>query len=301
MGGRTVGSTMRYPRMIVGVVLLTCAALRADEGWKPLFNGKDFTGWTRWLGKPHASAEIAGEPRDAEGKYAQPLGLERDPLGVFTVVTTDGQPAIHITGQVFGALTTKMEYGNYHLRLQMKWGEKKWAPREKPETPRDSGLLYHVHSPMNYSGRTWPRSAELQIQEHDIGDLYALGIQITVAARKLAETPKLLYGYDPKAEPVVFLEQKPIGNRCVKAPDNEKPNGEWNTVELVCVGDESLHIVNGKVVMRLTHAERIDGEKPSALTKGAIQLQSEGAELFFRNVELRPITAIPAEFAGEAR
>jgi hypothetical protein len=32
------------------------------------------------------------------------------------------------------------------------------------------------------------------------------------------------------------------------------------------------------------------------LTKGRIQIQSEAAEIFWRNVEVRPITEIPAKF-----
>ena len=270
-------------------------ALAAEPAWQPLFNGRDLAGWTTWLGKPHASADLPGEPRDAEGKYTQALGTGRDPLRVFTVTTIDGQPAIHLSGQVFGGLITTGEYSNYHLRLQFKWGEKKWAPRD--QAVRDSGLLYHVHSDMDFNKRVWPRSPELQIQERDVGDLYAIGCRMTVPARRLDPT-KRLFQYEPVAGvPTDFLEQPPIGNRCIKDPDNEKPAGEWNTVELICLGDESIHIVNGKVVMRLAKATRLDGANPAPLTAGKILLQSEGAEIYFRNVELRAITAVPAEFA----
>jgi hypothetical protein len=86
----------------------------------------------------------------------------------------DGHPAIRISGEVFGELRTKESFSNYHLRLQFKWGEKKWPPRDAAATPRDSGLLYHVHSAPVEGGRLWARSIELQIQEHDVGDLYAL-------------------------------------------------------------------------------------------------------------------------------
>ena len=32
------------------------------------------------------------------------------------------------------------------------------------------------------------------------------------------------------------------------------------------------------------------------LTKGKIQIQSEGAEVFYRNIAVRPITTIPEEY-----
>ena len=285
---------MRYPKLTLGLALLTCAALHADD-WKPLWNGTDFSGWERWLAKLHASVTVPGEPKDEKGNYTQVLGPEHDPLNVFTVVNVDGKPAIHISGQIFGGITTKDEFSNYHLRLQFKWGTQKWPPRDKSETPRDSGLLYHVHSAMNFNGKTWPRSPEFQIQERDVGDLYAIGCQMTVLARR-PDPAKRLFIYDSKGTPTDFIEQLPIGNRCIKEPDNEKPSGEWNTLDLVCLGDESIHIVNGKVVMRLTKAARLDGPTPAPLTKGRILLQSEGAEVFYREIELRPITAVPAEF-----
>ena len=81
-----------------------------------------------------------------------------------------------------------------------------------------------------------------------------------------------------------------------KQPDNEKPTGVWNTVELVTFGADAIHIVNGKVVMRLHDAVRIDGDVPTPVTSGHVLLQSEGAEVFYRDIQIRPITAIPAEF-----
>jgi len=164
---------------------------------------------------------------------------------------------------------------------------------------RDSGLLYHMHREWNLNGKTWPRSPELQIQEHDCGDLYAIGCQMTVVARRL-DPAKRQFQYDPvNGVPTDFIEQLPIGNRCSKGEDHEKPNGEWNAIELICLGDESIHIVNVVVVMRLTKATRLDGPARATLTAGKILLQSEGAELFYRNIELRLITAIPAEFAAK--
>lgn len=297
LGSYKLVPLMITPKLIIGRVMLALFALgslsAAETNWQPLFNGRDLSGWSTWLGKPHASADIPGEPKDEKGNYTQLLGVDRDPLGVFKVVTVDGQPALSISGQVFGGMQTKEEFSNYHLRLQFKWGEKKWAPRD--QAVRDSGLLYHVHSAFNFNNRTWPRSPELQIQEHDVGDLYSIGSVITVNARRL-DPAKRLFQYDPQGTPTEFLEQPPIGNRCIKYPDAEKPTGEWNTVELICVGDESIHIVNGTVVMRLKKARRIDGAQPEPLTRGKVLLQSEGAEIYYRGVELRPITAVPAEY-----
>lgn len=291
---------MRYPLLLASALLLTLAPLAAADSWQSLWNGRDFAGWTTWIGKPHATTTLADEPRDAQGNYSRAIGANRDPLGVFTVAMTDGQPAIRISGQVFGELRTMESFSNYHLRLQFKWGEKKWPPRDKPATPRDSGLLYHVHAEPGAEGRVWARSTELQIQERDVGDLYAIGSFIFVRSKLRAgtgnATTKAVYDYDPRGAWNGFAQVPGQDGRCVKQPDAEKPTGEWNTVELVCFGEDSIHIVNGKVVMRLHRTLRIDTPTPQPVTSGPLILQSEGAEIFYRNVELRAITAVPAEF-----
>jgi hypothetical protein len=49
--------------------------------------------------------------------------------------------------------------------------------------------------------------------------------------------------------------------------------------------------------MRLHRTLRIDTPTPQPVTAGPLILQSEGAEIFYRGIELRPITAVPAEWA----
>ena len=291
---------MHVSRLLLVGLLLGVVGIRAEPGWTPLWNGTDFDGWTTWMQQPAPSSDVPGLKRDADGKYTEPIGSGRDPLKVFTIVRdVDGRPAIRISGEVFGELRSKRTFKDYHLKLQFKWGSKKWPPREKPETPRDSGLLYHVHAPPGEGGRTWARSIELQIQEHDVGDLYAVGSAIAVRAKRRAGTQPPLYDYDPTGEWTFFSQSQGSSGRCIKQPDNEKPTGEWNTVELIAFRDDSIHIVNGKVVMRLHGPVRIDADLPTPVTSGPIILQSEGAEVFYRDIQVRPITVIPAEFAAK--
>jgi 3-keto-disaccharide hydrolase len=291
---------MHFPRLLLVGVLLGAIGVHADNGWTPLWNGGDLDGWTTWMQRPAPGSEVPGLKRDADGKYLEPIGSGRDPLKVFTVVSNvDGRSAIRISGEVFGELRTKGSFKDYHLTLQFKWGERKWPPRDKPETPRDSGLLYHVHAAPGVGGRTWARSIELQIQEHDVGDLYAIGSAIAVRAKARAGTMPMMYDYDPTGEWTFFSQSQGAAGRCIKQPDNEKPTGEWNTVELIAFGEDAIHIVNGKVVMRLRGPVRIDGDAPASVTSGPIILQSEGAEVFYRDIRIRPITAVPAEFAAK--
>jgi hypothetical protein len=62
--------------------------------------------------------------------------------------------------------------------------------------------------------------------------------------------------------------------------DVEKPPGEWNRQEVICDGSTITTILNGIVVNKGTN---------SSHTEGKIQIQSEGAEILIRRIELRPL------------
>src|SRR5256885_11553046 len=96
-------------------VLLGAVAIHGQSGFTPLWNGKDLDGWTTWMRQPEASSDVPGLKRDANGKYAEPIGSGRDPLKVFTVQRdVDGRPAIRISGEVFGELRSRDSFKDYH-------------------------------------------------------------------------------------------------------------------------------------------------------------------------------------------
>jgi len=74
----------------------------------------------------------------------------------------------------------------------------------------------------------------------------------------------------------------------------EKPLGDWNSVDLYCFGQTAIHVVNGKVVMVNTDCSKFENNQYIPLTKGRIQLQSEGGEFYIRKIELESIKEIPS-------
>lgn len=283
---------LRFLVVFIAGCWLGMAASARDNRWQPLFNGKDLTGWdTEMMCLPDPAWDVPGLKRGTNGVYLEALGKNRDPLHVFTVTNLDGQPAIRVSGQGFGVVMTTATFTNIHLRLQVRWGDLKWS--KKIGKPFDTGLLYFCHSEAGLADKTWPRSFEFQICQNEFGDLYALASQITVSARRDGK----LWRYDPAGTNTLFLQKRPVGNHCAHLVDAEKPKGEWNTLDLITFNGDSIHVVNGQVVMRLYHAQRLDGATPAPITSGKISLQTEGAECFFRNVEVQPIEEIPAEFA----
>jgi hypothetical protein len=232
---------------------------------KPIFafNGKDLTGFYTYL---------------REHRYD-------DPARVFTV--HDGM--IDISGEEFGGLTTREEFHDYHLIAEWKWGERTWAPRK--QKARDSGILLHCVGPDGAAGGNWMQSQECQIIEGGCGDFIMVPGKekpsLTCEARR-ADDGQLYYekgsapvtrdsarfnwwGRDPEWKDILGFRGK---------RDVERPAGEWNRMEVICDGDTITNIVNGYVVNAGTK---------SSLTKGKIIFQSEGAEILFRKIEIRPL------------
>jgi len=82
----------------------------------------------------------------------------------------------------------------------------------------------------------------------------------------------------------------------VKAFENEDLTG-WNTVDVLCLRGTCLHAVNGKVNLVLTNPRQpAPGGGTMPLLRGRLQIQSEGAEVFYRNIKVRPITTFPEEY-----
>jgi hypothetical protein len=279
--------------LFASLIYISACSTEKKEAFTPLFNGKDFTNWETYIGIPEPSVSVGGIPKDTLGHYTEPIGLNRDPLHVFSIVTEDGKPAVRVSGEVYGALATVKEYENYHFRMQVKWGKRKWPPRE--DKLRNSGLLYHGTGVYGAGLGVWKNSHECQIMETMFGDSYRMG-NTYCSIRAVKPEGGDRYVYTPGGPVIEFGEGKAGGKICSKSIMNEKPAGEWNTVEIICFKDTAIHIINGKVNMIITnsHLEK-DGEI-IPLTKGNIQLQSEGAEVFFRNMEIRSIDKIPRKY-----
>ncbi len=271
--------------------LLLCHTMLAQEQeWKSLLD-KELSNWDVFIGVPHYTVKGIDAIEKGDGKKGKPLGLNNDPLKVFYAEDIDGETILRVSGEIFGGLTSKKVYSNYHLKFDFKWGELKWEPRLN--AVRDNGLLYHCIGAHGAFWNVWMQSQEMQIQEKDMGDYFGLaGAVNTITATK---TESGFYKYDPKAKPIKLGDGE--GNkmyRCIREVNYEKAHGEWNTLELVCFNGKSYHIVNGHVVMILNNAEKRTENGYAPVKSGKIQFQSEAAEAYYRRIQIKELTEIPA-------
>jgi hypothetical protein len=259
--------------MGAAAVLAGAPVVRAAAQPIRLFNGKNLDGWYCYT---------------PQAKYENP--------GIFTVV--DGM--LRISGgsgdtAYYGGLITKQAFSNYKLTFDYKWGEPTYGRRK--DKARDSGVLLHAVGP-NGPG-PWMTSYEFQVIEGGTGDLLVVPCNggmgdegklvnlelsaeiVTHGKAKIwhAGGEKTLfrggrvdwYGRDPDWKDTVGFRGR---------EDVESKFGDWTHCEAICRGDTLEYRVNGKLVNKAFGL---------SVTRGKLLFQTEGAEIWYRDIVLAPL------------
>ena len=185
-----------------------------------LFNGKDFSGWTK---------VITAEPGSCPDK---------------TWTVADG--VIRCTGKPFGYLMTQQSYADFKLHVEYRWYES--------AEQMNSGVFVLKTGPDTFF---LPKAIEAQLKKDNAGDF----VLLSQATLNGLENPK-----NKRVEK--------------KGATSEKPQGEWNSVDVVVKGNTVTVTVNGV----------LQNEGKDAYTDaGQICLQSEGGPIEFRNVTVEPL------------
>ena len=154
---------------------------------------------------------------------------------------------IKCTGKPLGYLRTEKDYRDYKLTVE--WRFVKVAPNAD-----NTGVLVHLQLP----DKLWPAGVQVQGRHGNQGDLFLMG------------------GAESK-------EQKGMDANTAlpkRGPSNEKPVGEWDTVETICSGNSVKAYVNGKLMNETTGC---------TISSGKIGIQSEGGEIEVRKVFVEPV------------
>jgi len=268
--------------------------------WTPLLD-TELSHWQGYLSYRHQEGYNGNIPKDENGNELAAIGLLDDPqqYGVFTTLATpskqESSPVLRVSGEIYGGLTTKQSYRNYHFTLKFKWGTEVFNPRKK--LLKDSGILYHAIGEHGQEyWRSWMVSQEFQIMQGHLGDYWSQGNSAIDIRAFLPEY--VMNAVADETQPFRTVGAKQSINGFVLRKENfEKPAGAWNKLELICFEGKSLHIVNGEVVMVLQHSRTVDKNGVATpLLAGKIQLQSEAAELYYKDIFIRQLTELPQQY-----
>ncbi|NHF58484.1 DUF1080 domain-containing protein [Flavobacteriaceae bacterium TP-CH-4] len=230
-----------------------------DPKWEPLFNGTNLDGWY-----------MVVKDSSFTGTVDEIFAVKEDAIHVYP-----GQEPHSL--QTFAGLVTEETYDNYKLRMEYKWGEKKFRPRHG--AVRDAGIIFHMHG----KEMIWPYGIECQIQEGDTGDVWAIGSKVSSTIQDVVRN------YDPKGTLTTRGDTLQTFQRFHRSYCWEVPG--WNTIEIHVKENNAVFLVNGKVVneaLDMRYWSKTDTAW-EPLTEGKIMIQAEGAELFYRNIELQKL------------
>ncbi len=177
------------------------------------------------------------------------------------------------TGHPIGVMRSEKQYENFMLHVEWK----------HMEAGGNSGVFVWCDAKPDPNNRL-PSGVEVQMLELDWVNLH----------KQNGEPAPIAYVHGEVwgAGGVVTVPDNPRGIRSKSIENRCKGKGEWNTYDVVCVDGVIKLSVNGKFV---------NGISQSTIKKGYLCLESEGAEIHFRNfkiIELPPGVTSPMQTAA---
>ncbi len=248
---------------LLAALLLPLAASAADDGWKPLFNGKDLSGWTIKIAKRPLGENHADTFRVEDGI----LKVHYDKYGKFDMQ--------------FGHLYTNQAYSNYILRLEYLITGK--ALDDAPHWGKlNSGVMVHSQSPLSVRlDQGFPVSMEVQFLAEkatagtQTGNAVSPGTNLEIGGRLVTD-------------------------HIIDSKSKLYPLDQWVKVEVEVHGNrEIIHRIDGAEVLRYQRPQLDPTDEdarrllaagaPLQLSFGHIALQAESQPIWFRNIEIKQL------------
>jgi len=161
-------------------------------------------------------------------------------------------------GEPMGYIHTEAGFTDFHLVVE--W---RWAPGGEPG---NSGILTRVNGPH----KALPRSIEVQLKHESAGDIFGFhGMKVSGPEERMRHVPDHKLGGE-----LTGLSRMP------EAAGVEVEPGEWNRAEVTLQGGDLKVLINGTLVNQASGCD---------VAAGYVALQSEGGEIHFRTIEIRPL------------
>lgn len=198
--------------------------------------------------------------KDLKGWHVDVPEMDKDPNVKSPFLIRDG--LLVSLGKPGGHLITNDQHENFRLTFQYRFAGR----------PGNCGALVFVSKPRDLY-EMFPKSIEIQMMHQNAGDFWCIQEDITVPDMEKRRGPKEKWGVN--------------GDKLRRIPNltdgTEKPLGEWNSMHIECVKNSIKVWLNGVLVNYGYNA---------TAQKGQIALQSEGAEVEFKEVMVTPIKTL---------
>ncbi|MFQ5738284.1 MAG: DUF1080 domain-containing protein [Acidobacteriota bacterium] len=163
------------------------------------------------------------------------------------------------SGHPIGVMRTQRQYENFILHIE-------WRHME---AGGNSGVFVWSEGSVP-EGKRLPKGLEVQMLELEWVHLHK---REDGTPQPIAYVHGELFG----ANGLETTPDNPRGRRSKSLENRCKGKGEWNAYDVVCVDGVVKLAVNGKFVNGVSHA---------SVKKGYLCLESEGAEIHFRNIRI---------------
>jgi len=163
------------------------------------------------------------------------------------------------SGHPIGVMRTDRQYENFILHIE-------WRHME----PGGNSGVFVWSEGTVAEGRRLPKGLEVQMLELEWVQLHK---------QKDGTLPPIAYVHGELfgAGGLQAIPDNPRGTRSKSLENRCKGKGEWNVYDVVCVDGVVKLAVNGKFV---------NGIRQASVKKGYLCLESEGAEIHFRNIRI---------------
>jgi 3-keto-disaccharide hydrolase len=214
---------------------------QAQGNWKPLFNGKDFSGWTALAGGRGRGAAAAGQPATppAVPPAAPSVNPEDRGWKVENGVITSAPPA---TGQRQGSLATTDKFKDFELEFDFMLAEA--GTRCTPKLGEKQANLSEDKTCTFNSGVTFRNGYQLNLGRREAGEYIGVVVHRTVPEAIRGNVDWLSSG-DCGAKNNTYLED------CDQFPMIRK-KGDWNHVRISFKGPHLQVWLNGKQISDVT-------------------------------------------------
>jgi hypothetical protein len=224
---RLILMRFKISMLLLACLVISTGALADEDGFVPLFNGKDLSGWVNVNCAPS------------------------------TYTVRDGM--IFCTGIPTGVMHTTKQYENFILEAD--WMHLKAGG--------NSGIFVWSGA-LPICGEPFTKAVECQVLDGNHGDVFAI-------------------------QGATFVPDRPHPKgwmRCLPSESRANPAGQWNHYRIECQNGRVQLAVNGKVVA---------GGSKTIPRKGYIVLESEGSDIYFKNIRVKELagTDVPASEIAE--